>query len=336
LPTSWTFATNTGTTTPVTSIKNPNVTAYRFVTSNTRQEFGQNFSLVLNQVVAFSCYVESVVTPIPLSFMLRIGLLSTANGTAIYLKNNIPVLSNSIIEAGNTYSIVFTCTVAGSFTARIGAGCDGNITADITLSMPQVELGAATPTPIAAYSTSFIPTTTQIISRNADIISRNNIFTNNLITSAGGTFFIELNNNIAFARDASRYSIGIDTAAGGLSNGFSIKSVGNTSQRLTIVKIIGSSQFNLYVTLTNTVKIAIDWNGTTADVFVNGVKVTTATPFAITNMQFLFATAEDVPKYVKSMMLFPKPLTDAECIALTSYFFNSYLDMAKYLNYTIQ
>ena len=318
LPTSWTFATNTGTTTPVTSIKNPNVTAYRFVTSNTRQEFNQTFSLILNQVVAFSCYVESVVIPIPFSFMLRLAGNAGATGTVIYLKNNIPVLSNSIIEAGNTYSVVLTCTVAGSFASRIGVGGDGNITGDITLSMPQLELGAATPTPVAAYSTSFIPTTTQTITRNADIISRSNIYTNNLITSAGGTFFIELNNNIAFARDASRYSIGIDTAAGGLTNGFSIKSVVASSQRLTIVKIIASVQTNLYTTLNNTVKIAIDWNGTTADVFVNGVKVVTGTAFTTTNMEFLFATAEDVPKYIKSMMLFPKPLTDAECIALTT------------------
>ena len=317
LPTSWTFATNTGTSTPVTSIKNPNVTAYRFITSTTRQDISQTFALVLNQVIAFSCYVESAIIPIPVSQMLRIGPVATANGTVVFLKNNVVITSTTNVEAGFTYSAVLTCTTAGDFQFRIGSGVNSNITGDITISMPQVELGTGSPS-ITSYSTSFIPTTIQAITRNADIISRSNIFTNNLITNTGGTFFIELNNNIAFARDASRYSIGIDTAAIGLSNGFSIKSVGATSQRLTIVKIIASVQTNLYFTLTNSLKIAIDWNGTTADVFVNGVKVTTATPFAITNMQFLFATAEDVPKYVKSMMLFPRPLTDAECIALTT------------------
>ena len=318
LPTSWLFSTTAGTSTPVTSIKNTNVTAYRFTTSTTRQDISQTFAIALNQVIAFSVYVESVTTAIPISQMLRIGPTGAAAGTTVFLKNNVVVSSALNIEAGFTYSIVLTCTTAGDFQFRVGSGVNSNVTGNFVLSMPQAELGVSTPTPVAAYSTSFIPTTTQIITRNADIISKSNIFTNNLITSAGGTFFIELNNNISFARDASRYSIGIDTAVGGITNGFSIKSTGAASQRLTIVKIIGSSQTNLYTTLTDVVKIAIDWNGTAADVFVNGVKVVTATLFTITNMQFLFATAEDVPKYIKSMMLFPRPLTDAECIALTT------------------
>jgi hypothetical protein len=311
-PTSWSKQL-TGNTVPVTSIKNPNVTAYNFNGVSTRGFFSQVTAFTINNTYAISIYVESV------SVANSIGsILITANATGIttYLKNNVLISAASNIEAGNTYTLIFaaTATTTGSET-RIGLGTGGAITGDFTLSMPQVETGSAS---VAAYSTSFIPTTTQTITRNADIISRNNIYTNNLITSAGGTFFIELNNNIAFARDASKYSIGIDTAVGGLTNGFSIKSFGAGSQRLTIVKIIASVQTNLYVTLTNSLKIAIDWNGTTADVFVNGVKVTTATPFAITNMQFLFATAEDVPKYVKSMMLFHRPLTDVECIALTT------------------
>jgi hypothetical protein len=60
------------------------------------------------------------------------------------------------------------------------------------------------------------------------------------------------------------------------------------------------------------------WNGSTADVFVNGTKVVSATSFTATNMEFLNGQGTDVPKFISQMDLFPTPLTDAECIALTT------------------
>lgn len=174
---------------------------------------------------------------------------------------------------------------------------------------PQLELGS--------YPTSYIPTVATSVTRNTDSITRNNIYTNGLITSTGGTWFIELNNNIPYIRDNAS-ATSIQTSSVSALNGFVIKTSGGGSNRCFIGKKLSNVESVLYVTLTNTVKIAIDWNGTTADVFVNGVKVVTATSFPATIMEFFTADAIDVPKYIKSMMLFPKPLTDAECIALTT------------------
>ena len=318
LPTSWLFNFSTGTSTPVTSIKNPNVTAYRFITSTTRQDISQTFALVLNQVIAFSCYVESAIIPIPVSQMLRIGPVATANGTVVFLKNNVVITSTTNVEAGFTYSAVLTCTTAGDFQFRIGSGVNSNITGDITISMPQVELGTGSPS-ITSYSTSFIPTTIQAITRNTSIIPINNIYKNNLITSAGGTWFIELNNNFILTRDAvgNGIWIGDNSSSSTIGNSLNIRHNGS-SARLIINKTVGGTLTSLVTTPTNTVKIAIDWNGTTADIFVNGVKQITATSFITTNMEFLNISAVDVPKYIKSMMLFPRPLTDSECIALTT------------------
>ena len=111
----------------------------------------------------------------------------------------------------------------------------------------------------------------------------------------------------------------------------------STSTRIQILKILGGSAVtNLYDTLTDTAKIAIKWNGSTADVFVNGVKVVNATAFSITNMQFLAADAARRALNINSMMLFPTPLSDSELELLTGDSFDSYAKMAAYFNYTLQ
>jgi hypothetical protein len=54
-----------------------------------------------------------------------------------------------------------------------------------------------------AYPTSYIPTTTATVTRNADVINRDDIYTNNLIVGGGGTWFVHLINNTAFTSDAN-------------------------------------------------------------------------------------------------------------------------------------
>ena len=317
LPTSWVLTSSTGTSTAITSIKNPNVTAYRFVTSTQRVEFSQNISLVLNNVYCLNVYVESVTTAITINNMLRISAI-TGTGTSVFLKNNVVINGATNIEAGNTYSLQFTVTVADTFTIRVGAGSLGNVTGDFVLSMPQFEQGASS---IASYSTSFIPTTTAIATRNADAFSLSNVYTNNYITSAGGTWFVELNNNLSLTRDTGSAGLFLDSTIGGFTNGFSLRSSGGGTIPLSIYKYVATSQTLLFNTTASISKIAIKWIGLptqTADVFVNGSKVVSGTAFPITNMEYLVGKAEDLPKYIKSNYLFSTPLTDAECIALTT------------------
>ncbi len=166
-----------------------------------------------------------------------------------------------------------------------------------------------------AYATSYIPTTSASVTRNADIISRGNIFTNGLITASGGTWFVDLSNNRALARDASANGLYL-TDATAISFGFRIKSSASPL-RYFIAKVIGGVETSLYLTSANTSKVAIKWNGTTADVFENGVKVVTATAFTNTAMQVL-ASNVSTPVNINSMALFPTPLTDTQCIALTT------------------
>jgi len=243
------------------------------------------------------------------------------------LLNSETVVTQTISTTGVACTVSFygtgTITFSGTFTGSlVGTGANNRVSLTFTPTTGSLLLtvtGSVTKGQLETgnYATSYIPTLGSAQTRNADALTRANIFSNNLITSAGGTWFIHLRNNIALKRDAPTPSISIDTAI--LTNGFSIKHIDSTSTlRLCVVKVISGVLTNIFVTTTDTVKIAIKWNGTTADVFQNGVKVVTATAFTTTAMQNLSLLGTDVSKSINSTMLFPTPLTDTECINLTT------------------
>ena len=167
---------------------------------------------------------------------------------------------------------------------------------------------------VGAYATSYIPTISTTVTRNGDTINRGNIYTNGLLTAGGGTWFLDLRNNLSYIRDAAASGLYL-TDATGLSFGFRIKTY-SPSNRLAISKVISSGETPLYTTIADTSKVAIKWNGTIVDVFVNGVKVVNSSSFADTQMQRI-TTDLSVPMYINSMGLAPVPLSDSQCIELT-------------------
>jgi hypothetical protein len=181
--------------------------------------------------------------------------------------------------------------------------------------MPQMEIGASN---TASYKTSFIPTTTIALTRNADAFTRNNIYTNGLITSAGGTWFVELNNALSLIRDNSGFSLFISTIAGGSGgDGFLFYNPVSTFTRLQIIKYVSGSATAIYTLPSDIVKLAIKWDTSNANIFANGSKVVNSSAFTGFNMQYLSTGTLGVSTYIKSMLLFPTPLTDTECIAIT-------------------
>ena len=183
----------------------------------------------------------------------------------------------------------------------------GSLTDSFFIWGAQLEAGA--------YPTSYIPTVASTVTRNADVLSRNNIYTNNLIVGGGGTWFVHLINNTAFTADSSTGAIYLDTSSVGYTNGLMLRK--QTTGRIRLQTYLSATGSFIYTTTTDTVKILFKWNGATADVFVNGAKVVSATPFTSTNMQYL-ASNSAIYALIKETMLFPKPLTEAQCIALTT------------------
>jgi len=229
---------------------------------------------------------------------------SVANTLSFYGTGTITLsgtFSGSLVGTGasNRVSLTFTPTV-GNLILTVSGSCTNG----------QLEIGS--------YATSYIPTTTSTVTRNADLMTLNNIYTNNFITSAGGTWFVELNNNFSLVRDSPSY-FGLQTSSTLQTDGIVIKTAAG-GFRLQISKRITNVETPLYITTTNQIKVAIKWNGTIIDIFVNGIKVTLigSNSFTPTLMEYLNLTGSDVPKYVKSFILFPTPLTDSECITLTT------------------
>jgi hypothetical protein len=247
------------------------------------------------------------------NFNLQTGALGTIGGGA----------SATITSLGNGW---YRCTLTATCNSTgIGGGVFmGLITSDTSIREEsfvgntahhiyawgaQLEAGA--------YPTSYIPTSSASVTRNADVISRGNIFTNGLVTASGGTWFVDLRNNIPI----------LSQSAGDF---FMLSQFGNFTGaylrfttdaalplRLRLIKRTGGVNTTIFDSTTTILKIAIKWNGSTADVFANGVKVVSATAFTETDLNFI-NNAGNATKVFNSMALFPTPLTDGQCIALTT------------------
>jgi hypothetical protein len=218
--------------------------------------------------------------------------------------------ANTLISVTNEWQR-FTATVTStSTTIRIGIALATSGDA-VAIWGGQLELGA--------YPTTYIPTTTASATRVADSFSRNNIYTNGLITSSGGTWFVELRNTIAYVRDSSGYALFISTSSNGFGgDGFVIYNSSASSIRPQLIKFVGGSASVVYSFGADNIKLAIKWDGSTADVFANGTKVVSATSYTSTLMQFIGNGTQPYPTFIQAMGLHPTPLTDAQCIELTT------------------
>ena len=263
---------------------------------------------IVGQTWSLSVYMKTISATLPPnSYRIQINEFSSAGS---YLTGNQLVISPTTeiqrFSQTRTNTSATCAFVQSYYYFPLTIGNSYNFT--IRIYAPQLELGA--------YATSYIPTTTATVTRNADVLSRDNIYTNNLIVGGGGTWFVHLINNTAFTSDANG-NLFLDTASGGITNGINIRSIGTVARLYINFYTSGVNTFQ-YLTTADTVKLVIKWNGATADVFENGAKVVSATIFTPTAMENLGGNGSDQPKYIKQMALFAKPLTDAQCIALTT------------------
>lgn len=280
-------------------------------TTNTNHFIQQSVSVVLGTTYTMSFFAKADGYNFTSTFISALGI-----GVSWDLQNGTAGTGGSIINYGNGwYRCIATgvATTTGIASFRIyaqnssissfaGNGIDG-----VLAWGAQLEEGA--------YATSYIPTTSASVTRIADTFSRSNIYTDGLISSAGGTWVVELRNNLSLVRDNSANGLMLSKAQV-YNDSFRIRNAG--TGRFSIHKTINASDVNIYTTTTDSCKIAIRWNGTTGDLFVNGSKVVSNFSFTETQLQYLDAQISDAPRYIKSMSLYNAPLSDSECAQITS------------------
>ena len=199
-------------------------------------------------------------------------------------------------------------------------------TSDIYLYGAQLEAGA--------YPTSYIPTSGSTVTRLKDTYELTNVYTNNLVTASGGAWFIELVDNVELVRDVIGTDLWLGTVnTNSTGDSFSFRNSGATIQRVALKKTISSVESTLYTTTTDDCKLLINWNGTTVDVWENGVKVVSASVFTNTALEYFEATANSRSNKFKQNLLFPAPLTDDQIQELMGY--DSYTEMAATEGYNL-
>jgi len=183
------------------------------------------------------------------------------------------------------------------------------LTTSVFLFGAQLEVGA--------YPTTYTPTTSTTVTRVADSFSRSNIYTDGYITSGGGTWLAEFQGNLAYNSGNGAIQLGLgNNTTGATADNLWIAPA--TTGRIRVWKQVAGTLTSLFTTSTDTIKVATKWNGTTADVFVNGTKVVSATSFTPTALESLRTVIVEQPYFIPQMKLYNQPLPDAECISLTT------------------
>jgi hypothetical protein len=279
------------------------------------------------QVYAISVFIKMDDNSVPiLSASSTTGNMSLVIGGAV-VTNNLKVES----YGNNVYRLSGTATSAGLNINNGVIRYDTQVLKSFKITGIQLEAGA--------YPTSYIPTVASTVTRNADVISKTGI--SSLIGQTEGTVFLEADIQ---KRNASEFYIAI-------SNGFSLgeaiylnqPSSGNLNVLfrtgvLTPTISILSADWNI-----GNNKIAIAYNSTLGEVFINGVsKGTVALTGLPTCNQITLGSRPDSPGSLvgagpyKQAILFKTRLTNEQLTLLTGDLYDSYAEMANSLNYILE
>jgi hypothetical protein len=280
------------------------------------------------------------------------AIISINSGSRVYfnLTNGTVGTENlgvgTIEDVGNGW---YKCSATGTSTATSNtlylAATNGNQSGSETYTGDGVSslliYGAQLES--GAYSTSYIPTTSASVTRNADVASKTGI--SSLINSEEGVLYAEIKGFISFDTiEPNRYI----TLTNGTSNERVALLLGGNNNQLRAIIYSSTQSMNLsFTTSLNDVKqfnkLAVKYKSGDYAFFVNGVKIdgsiiTNAFP-ANTLTKLSFDVGDGTQQfrgYAKDVIIYNTALTDDELEALTGEGFNTYAEMASYYNYTLQ
>jgi hypothetical protein len=200
------------------------------------------------------------------------------------------------------------CTSSTSLRAEINT-----LSTSVFLWGAQLEAGA--------YATSYIPTTSASVTRNADVVQKTGV--SSLIGQTEGTLYSQLHIGASDSSSTARMIASISN--GTPQNRIEIYRFNNTIQYDNIAGGVYQGVGSV-ATITNfntTMKIAIKYSLNSVKFFINGVLVNTDTTALIPacsqiNIGSSLGGGLQYGGFINSMALFPTPLTDGEMSMLTS------------------
>lgn len=222
----------------------------------------------------------------------------------------------SLINTSN-YSFISYSFIAGSTSTIIQVVRDLVSGESVLIQGAQLEVGS--------NATSYIPTTTSTVTRNADFVGKTNI--SDLIGQTEGTLFADFNYQKNDPNDDNFIAILSDNSS---NNGVWID-VNNSNTFVAIIRAGGVSSVSFYISSTNfqfgRKKIAFSYKSGATSLYINGAKIgvtnTNAFTFNNTVSKFNLGCFWNNSSYplnntINSSAIFKQALTDAECITLTT------------------
>ena len=190
----------------------------------------------------------------------------------------------------------------------------GDNTSGVILWGAQLELGS--------YSTSYIPTTTASVTRNADVINKTSVSA--LIGQTEGTLYTEIKVNKLIGT-ASRYILHVSdgTANNRIYIAFSGASSNVLRARIFSGGTLQCSIDTSAITTTGTYKLALAYKNNDIVFYVNGVQIGTDATATIPTCSRVdiaqnYAGASQLSDNVSLATLFKTRLTNAELATLTT------------------
>ena len=195
-PTSWLLSFALGTLTVASLGYGFAANSLRFAATSNRQAMTQSITLAALSTYTITMSVIVHTTAQLLQFLQFNPV--PVGATIQYVYNGVNQASSfqPPLGAGTLQAIVTTAAVGGSLGLRVGVGASSNITADITIWNIQLELGA--------FATSYIPTTTSSLTRNADAVSMTGTNFSSWYNATEGAFGFEFTPDLFLTSNINR------------------------------------------------------------------------------------------------------------------------------------
>lgn len=200
VPSGWTLVLGTSGVSSASTVLGTASGAYTFTAASNRQMIAiGGITASANTTYTVTVYVEANPDSVPASQILAI--VGNPSGSTVTGPTGTPTAGTRI-----TATLTVGAT-AGTFDLRLGVGMTGNTSGTVRISCPQIEAGA--------FATSYIPTTSGSVTRNADVVSMTGTNFSSWYNQTEGAFVSQFMTSLLSASGSTVYAVAAADDGGG-------------------------------------------------------------------------------------------------------------------------